>query len=331
MRLTTRLAPMTRRAHSGILSADPSRSASPVSFRKTASRLGLRTSRLRNDAPASVRAFSIFRTSRACSTSDRDVPVVVLDRLEAHRADDLEGSFVGGLQREDQVIRVAFDELLGRAHRDDLSLGDYCDRVGKELRFLHVVRGEKYRLPLLLQAQQDLPHLTPCAGVEPGRRLVEEHDLGVVHERNRDSEALLQASGEVLELFLALSCEVHELYQPLDIGVPAGEQPRVVLDGLPDRYPVERAEPLRKDADAGDDVALPLRDVHPEKAHFSRRGRADGVDDLDGRGLAGAVRAQEREHLALPDRERYVVDRQQIAVALRQVLDVDGGLVLVSS
>src|SRR5512132_1549772 len=46
---------------------------------------------------------------------DRDVPVVVLDRLEAHRADDLEGSFVGGLESEDQVLRVALYELLGRA------------------------------------------------------------------------------------------------------------------------------------------------------------------------------------------------------------------------
>src|SRR4030042_254734 len=40
--------------------AGPSRSASPVSFRKTSSRLGFRTSRLRDNAPASLMAFSIF-------------------------------------------------------------------------------------------------------------------------------------------------------------------------------------------------------------------------------------------------------------------------------
>ena len=35
------------------------------------------------------------------------------------------------------------------------------------------------------------------------------------------------------------------------ISAPATEKPRVVLHGLPDRYPVKRAEPLREDADAG--------------------------------------------------------------------------------
>src|SRR5271157_920203 len=48
--------------------AGPSRSASPVSLRNTSSRLGLRTSRVSNDAPASLMVFSIFRTSSVCST-----------------------------------------------------------------------------------------------------------------------------------------------------------------------------------------------------------------------------------------------------------------------
>src|SRR6476661_5570468 len=54
--------------------------------------------------------------ARVCHV-DRDVPVVVLDRLEAHRPDDPEGRFVGGLQGEDQVLRVGLYDLLGRAHR----------------------------------------------------------------------------------------------------------------------------------------------------------------------------------------------------------------------
>ena len=52
-----------------------------------------------------------------------------------------------------------------------------------------------------------------------------------------------------------------------------------------------------------DDVVLLLRDVHSKKGHLSRRGRADCVDDLDGSGLAGTVRAQQGEHLAFTDGE----------------------------
>src|SRR6185503_20219814 len=48
------------RAHSGTPSGVPSRSASPVSFRKTASRFGLRTSKPRDDSPASFMAVRIF-------------------------------------------------------------------------------------------------------------------------------------------------------------------------------------------------------------------------------------------------------------------------------
>jgi hypothetical protein len=96
-------------------------------------------------------------------------------------------------------------------------------------------------LALLLQAQQDFPHPAPCAGVESCRWLVEEHDLGVVHKRDRDSETLLQAPGEVLVLLFGLFLEVDELYQRVDISVHAAEKPRVVLQGLSDGYPLQTA------------------------------------------------------------------------------------------
>src|SRR5208337_4667915 len=176
-----------------------------------------------------------------------DALVVVKVRMEAPFPKNFKSLSIDGLQRENQVIRVAFYESHGRIHGDDLPLGNNCDGVCKKLSFLYVVRGEKYRLSLLLKAQHDFPYLAPGARVETCRRLVEEHDLGVVHERNCDSETLLQAPGEFHVLHFGLVIEVNELYQPVDIGVPATEKPRVVLHGLPDRYPVERAEPLRED------------------------------------------------------------------------------------
>src|SRR4030042_1423667 len=56
------------RVHFGSISGGSSRSASPVSLRKTSSRLGLRTSRPRYRAPASLMAFSISWISYVCST-----------------------------------------------------------------------------------------------------------------------------------------------------------------------------------------------------------------------------------------------------------------------
>src|SRR4030043_1205877 len=56
------------RVHFGSISGGSSRSASPVSLRKTSSRLGLRTCAPRCRAPASLMAFSISWTSYVCST-----------------------------------------------------------------------------------------------------------------------------------------------------------------------------------------------------------------------------------------------------------------------
>ena len=185
------------------------------------------------------------------------------------------------------------------------------------------MRGQNHRLALLLQALQNFPNLAPCPGVETCCRLVEEHDLGVVHECNRNSKSLPQAPGEVLVLLFCLVLEVHEFDQPVDIGFHTAEKPRVILQGLSDSYPVERTEPLRENADAVDDVMLILRDIHSQKCYFTRRWSADCIHNLYGSSLAGAVRAQQGEHLTFIDRERYVVNRQQISVALRQFVDFD--------
>src|SRR4030043_873338 len=56
------------RVNFGFISGGSSRSASPVSLRKTSSRLGFRTSRPRDRAPASLMVFSISWTSWRCST-----------------------------------------------------------------------------------------------------------------------------------------------------------------------------------------------------------------------------------------------------------------------
>jgi hypothetical protein len=52
-------------------------------------------------------------------------------------------------------------------------------------------------------------------------------------------------------------------------------------------------------------------------------GRAQPFDALDSRGLAGAVRAEDAEDLSGFDGERDVLDRDRLAVAFLEVLDVD--------
>ena len=72
----------------------------------------------------------------------------------------------------------------------------------------------------------------------------------------------------------------------------------------------------------------PGRDVQAEHAWPSPRvGRAQALEDLDGRRLAGAVRAEQAEDLAAGDLEVDAVDGDEVAVALGQAADADHRIV----
>jgi hypothetical protein len=70
-------------------------------------------------------------------------------------------------------------ELVGRALGHDVAAVDYGQAVGKAVRFLHVMGGEKHGYPVLAGQRLDLPpHLRTHLRVEPGGGLVEEQHGG---------------------------------------------------------------------------------------------------------------------------------------------------------
>ena len=64
--------------------------------------------------------------------------------------------------------------------------------------------------------------------------------------------------------------------------------------------------------------------IEAEDPHLTGIRGAVALHGLDRRGLAGAVRAQEGEHLALGDMERELVDGDDVAVADDQLVGGDG-------
>ena len=65
-----------------------------------------------------------------------------------------------------------------------------------------------------------------------------------------------------------------------------------------------------------------MRDVAPVEADAPAAGPRESEDRAERRGLAGAVRPQEREHLARPQVERYVEERLRLAVEGVNALDL---------
>jgi len=88
---------------------------------------------------------------------------------------------------------------LGAACGDDPPASEHRDAVGQVLGFVHVVGGQEDCLAELAQAGDDVPRGTACCRVEPGRRFVEEHDLRVADQGERDVEAPALPAREVAQ------------------------------------------------------------------------------------------------------------------------------------
>ena len=89
---------------------------------------------------------------------------------------------------------VTASEARRRAFGDDPAGGDHCHPVGQELCLVHVVGSEQDGFAQLGQALHDLPGLAARRGVEAGRRLVKEEQLGIADQRHPDVEAPLLAA-----------------------------------------------------------------------------------------------------------------------------------------
>ena len=142
-------------------------------------------------------------------------------------------------------------------------------------------------------------------------------------EGQREPQPLALATGQAAERggrHRAQAQHVHQLVRVAGIGMEA----RVLHDGLAGSRPQVDAAGLEHQADAGSQRPATARRILPEDPHRAGVGAAIAFDDLDGRGLAGAVRAKDGHELARGHRHRDVVKHRPLAIALADLLDTDG-------
>jgi hypothetical protein len=88
------------------------------------------------------------------------------------------------------------DQLVGTSGCHKATLVDYRDAVAESLRFLHEMRDENDGGAVVANATDQIPRGAACLGIQSGRELVEEDDLGSVQECESDEQALLLAPGQ---------------------------------------------------------------------------------------------------------------------------------------
>ncbi len=163
-------------------------------------------------------------------------------------------------------------------------------------------------------------------GIEIARRLVEDQDLRIVEQDARDLQALLHALAERHDQTILELLQLGELDHRVDdaeLGdaVGVGEE----LEELAHRDALVHAGVVRHVADDAPH-ALGI-DGHVDAVDLDAPGRRleQRRHDADGGGLAGAVRADEAEDLAVADLEAHVAQHVERAVAVPQVVRADRG------
>ena len=204
------------------------------------------------------------------------------------------------------------------------------------LRLVHEMGGDEDRHAVMARKiDQRLPEPVASERIDARGRLVEDQDLRLVHDRDREREALADAERQVERALveIVLEAEIGGQLRDARLRLGGGEmkEMRVQLEILPHRELGIEREGLRHVADAvaRAHVGAFQRLAEQQRLAFARRQQAG--QHLHRRRLAAAVRPEEAEDLAALDGEVDAVDGGKIAEPAGQVardddrFAVDGG------
>src|SRR5258705_2761930 len=227
--------------------------------------------------------------------------------------------------------------LLGRAVGDLAPVVEHDHAVGDVHHHAHVVLDERHGGPeLAVDVEDEAAHVLLLLDVHAGHGLVQQQELRLGGQGPRQVHALLQAVGQRAGRRLADGLDLQEVDDALDGGAVGqllrarrappervGEDVAAHLEQPARHDVVEHAHALEEG-----DVLERARDA--ERGHVGRRqvrallaGEPDAAlervieaaDDVEERGLAGAVGADDGQDLAALDLEAHLVQRHQRAEA----------------
>jgi hypothetical protein len=186
------------------------------------------------------------------------------------------------------------------------------DAVAQLLGLVQVMSAQKDgALLIMAQVSDQVLDLPRRHGIEPGGRLVQEEELGTVDQCSRQGQALLHALAVVACLLVSPVCEVKDLQQACDAGRDLAPrhavQRGIDLKVFPARQALIEGRGLGQDPGALAQRGALVHRRQPQHLGCARGRGQHPVQQPDGRRLAGAVVAEEAEHLACLDLQGQTV------------------------
>ena len=225
------------------------------------------------------------------------------------------------------------DDLPGAARRQHATLVDR-DQLVEAFRLFHI--GGRYQhghgRPIGADLRDQLPELAARERIDACRRLVEDQQIGIVHQRAAETELLLHAAGKLAGRPVGKRREPGRREQP---SAPLGESARIEAEKIGEEVDVlgdgkgrieVAAEALRHKGDARADLASVPAVAHVAAEHRDRAG-LDSLcagDDAEQSGFSHAVRADQRHRCARRNLQADGVERQGLAVPVREAVDPQG-------
>src|SRR5215472_16187624 len=241
---------------------------------------------------------------------------------------------------------VVAAHLLGRAVCDLAAVIEHHHAVRQIHHHAHVVLDQHHRrADLIIDVEDEAAHVLLLLEIHPRHRLVEQQQLGLCGQSTPELDALLQPVGQPAHGSLAHVLDLEEIDHRLDLLAvlellaPGCAQVEGLLEDVARHLEIAAGHQIVEHAHAAEerDVLEGPRDallrgfvrVDPAALASPERYRAPlrvihAVDDVEHRGLARAVRADDGAHLVLahvegnplqrddtPESERYVLDLEQ--------------------
>jgi hypothetical protein len=300
------------------------------------------------DGLEDLRAPRADEAGQADDLTRPDAEADVLECAAQAQALDLEQRLAGGrgrLPRREDVLDGPpgheGDDLTGRrlpgrepgGHRPPV-LED-GDAVADLADLLEAVRdvddGDVVRREVADDPEETLDLLV----VQDGGRLVHDDQLGVLRQRTGDAHHLLRGGGERADLGGGADLRVAEAGQQLGRGTVGGRragdpQPRVLApqeDVVGDAQPAHQVELLvdRRDAEAHRGLRVAQRHLLAAPVDLALVRLVGAGQDLDQRGLARAVLAEQAVHLSGADVEVHTVERPDTGERLDDAVHLEEG------